>query len=181
MKFAVPLIASLTVSTYVAGNPEWMWLWPLDDYLRSSPYQLVTHIFCHAGLIHLLLNLLALVSFGPALEERWGSYDFLAAYLCCGAAGGVLQAIFSGPVIGASGALFGMFFAYAWMRPRAKIITIIPWPIPAWLCVAIYAALSALAWAFDWVPGVAHAAHLGGGIAGLVLVISLPRNNKPQA
>lgn len=182
MKSAVGLIFILTLGVYVAGNPEWLWLWPLDDYLHSSPYQLVTHIFCHSGLIHLLINLLALVSFGPALERRWGSYDFLAAYLYCGAAGGVLQASISTlPVIGASGALFGMFFAYAWMKPRAKIVTIIPWPMPAWLCVTLYAAISLAAWMLNWMPGVAHAAHLAGGTAGLLLAISLPTNNKPQA
>lgn len=174
----VGFIFILTVLVYVAGNPPSLALWPvLSGQFR--PWQLLTYALVHGNLLHLALNMLALLSFGPALEREWGRWRFLACYAAAAAMGGALQAMLvDRPIVGASAALFGLFAAYVVQKPKARIATLLPWQLPAWSVLALYAVLSVAAWAFGWVNNVAHVAHLGGMFTGLAFAIT--RNNKPR-
>jgi membrane associated rhomboid family serine protease len=87
---------------------------PLTGYLAfmpsnvlSAPWTLVTYMFAHGGFMHLLFNMLGLFFFGPPLEARWGSNDFLKFYFVCGAGGAALSFLvaFGSPIIGASAAV----------------------------------------------------------------------------
>ena len=160
------LIETLTV--YACGNPQILWLWPM-----TSPehrwWQPLTYALVHGGPVHLALNMLALVSFGPSLERTWGPLKFLGCYAMCAAAGGVLQVWGAhAPIVGASASLFGLFAAYTLENPRRAIISLFPFPLPAWAVLVGYLALTAAAWYFGWLPGVAHEAHLAGAGVGLM-------------
>ena len=176
MRVTLTLLA-LTVVVYLAGNPMWLALWPIPSY-EFRPWQLLTYAFLHGNTMHLVVNMLALLSFGPALERGWGRQKFIACYALAAAFGGALQALMSDgrPVVGASAALFGLFAAYVIGKPKARIITLFPWPLPAWVLLVAYLVLSGLALAFDWLHGVAHVAHLGG----IVIGVAFAANNKPR-
>src|SRR5918999_2555556 len=102
---------------------------PLDQLvlvpalIPYRPWTLVTYMFLHGGLSHILFNMLALYFFGSRVELRLGSRHFILLYLISGIAGGLLSLVFSPrvPIIGASGAVFGVSFAFAYFWPRERI------------------------------------------------------------
>lgn len=159
---------ALCCGVAILGTHPALWLWPLhsDDFRW---WQLVTHQFVHGNFLHLAVNMLALVSFGPTVERRMGHLCFAGCFLACGVFGGLAQQMGASqaPLVGASGSLLGLFAVYVVANPKARIVTPLLYPIPAWLALVLYAVLTLLAIHFGWVPGVAHAAHLGGMCMGL--------------
>jgi membrane associated rhomboid family serine protease len=140
---------------------------PLDAL--SRPWTFITYMFVHAGLLHLAFNLLALAVFGGAVEQRMGGRAFISYYLLCGLGGALLSYGMMlvvkdvRPVVGASGAIYGVMLAFGWAWPNLPV-TVFPFPepIPARWLVAFLLGLSLL---LDWIGlsrGVAHLAHLGG-------------------
>lgn len=170
----------VTVLIYAWGNPMWLALWPITSE-KFHLWQLVSYAFVHGSVLHLLVNMLGLVSFGPALERAWGADRFLVCYLLAAAFGGVIQASLADrPVVGASAALFGLFAAYVINKPKAKIVTIVPWPLDAWKVLLVYALLTSAAWLFGWATSVAHAAHLGGMLIGVMFALASEKRNAPD-
>jgi membrane associated rhomboid family serine protease len=144
----------------------------------DHPWTFVTYQFLHAGLLHVAFNLLALLVFGPAVEERLGGGTFLAYYLGCGLGGAALSfaLMLLVPVhvmVGASAAVYGVMLAYAWFWPDDGIFVFpFPEPIPVKWIVTFAVAVSLVLALFSRNDGVAHLAHLGGfgtGAAFLVL------------
>jgi membrane associated rhomboid family serine protease len=171
-----------------------------------QPYQLVTHMFMHGSFFHLLFNMFGLWMFGSMMEKLWGHKRFLIFYLICGLVAGVAQMgsyaysnwgwdhNFMSPeyielyqnmlsmnaTVGASGAIMGILAAYAYTFPNTQLyIFPIPFPIKTkWALTALIA--------FDIFGGVtnspsdnvAHFAHVGGAIAGLIIVIFWNKTNK---
>ncbi len=146
---------------------------------------LVTHQFLHAGWLHLLGNLLYLWIFGDSVEARLGSGRFLVFYLIAGIAAAVAQAIVApAPMVGASGAIAGVLGAYLVLSPTARIrtlvflgifITAVDLPaiivIGEWLAIQLLAGLELMRIApHRATENVAYVAHLGGFLAGIVLV-----------
>lgn len=135
------------------------------DILRR-PWTLFTYMFLHSprGFSHILFNMLALFFFGPRVESLLGSRRFITLYLISGFAGGILSLFFAryNPIIGASGAVFGVQLAFAmhWPRERIMIWGIIPvearWLIVATTLMSLYGGFGGGG------GGVAHFAHLGG-------------------
>lgn len=165
-------------------DPGWLTnllaLYPVDSgYFRF--YQLLTHLFTHStdSIFHLLFNMYALWLFGSVLEKAWGAKKFLIFYLACGL-GAALSQMFlsSSPAIGASGAIMGLLAGFAYTYPNVQFYILpIPFPIKAkWLAVA-YAAYDVFG-EFFLGDGVAHLAHLGGLVMGLILVIIWNKNNR---
>jgi membrane associated rhomboid family serine protease len=162
-------------------------LWPVDSPF-FEPYQIFTHMFAHsdAGLIHLLFNMFMLWMFGKTLENVWGSKRFLTFYLLCGigaAAAHLLIQYLTGGfsfVVGASGAIFGVFAAFALLFPNTEMyIMFIPVPIKAkWVAIG-YMALD-LFGGISQTPGdnIAHFAHLGGALTGVIIVLIWNKTNK---
>ncbi len=156
---------------------------------------LFSSMFLHGGWFHLISNMWALYIFGDNVEDRMGSGRYLVFYLICGVAAGVTQAFVSAgsgvPLVGASGAIAGVLAAYLLLYPNARVITLVPIfflfqfiEIPA----VIYLAFWAISQLFSGVlslggstatGGVAYWAHIGGFVAGLVLVRLFAR--RPQA
>ena len=140
----------------------------------TRPWTFVTYMFVHAGLLHLLANMLMLYVFGTAVESRMGSRNFILYYLYCGVGAAVLSLLLGGimPVgafVGASGAVLGVAVAFAFFWPEAELIVFpIPIPIKARTLVLGLVALDVIGsrlWPND---GIAHLAHVGGALFGFL-------------
>ena len=154
---------------------EYFALWPFG--YGFLPWQLVSYQFMHAGFSHILYNLFGLWMFGMEIENIWGSRRFLIYYLVCGIVAGIFQLALSpifeptqiGPTVGASGAVYGVLIAFAMMFPDRYIFLYFLVPIKAKYFVGILIMLGVFAIGS---PGnVANLAHLGGALAGLVMIL----------
>ena len=134
------------------------------------PWTLVTYMFAHGSFMHLFFNMLGLFFFGPPLESRWGSREFLKFYVICGLGGAALSFLFAfnSPIIGASAAVYGVMLAFALNWPDAPIYIWGIFPVPAKWLVALLAVFSLMAAFQGRADGVAHFAHLGGFAAAFV-------------
>jgi rhomboid family protein len=147
-----------------------------------KPYQLVTHMFAHGGFLHILFNMYALWLFGSVLERIWGAKKFLIFYLVCGLAAGLTQMFFVpyGAAIGASGAIMGLLAAFAYTFPNTEFFILpFPFPIKAKYMAIIFAGFD-LFGGFAGGDDVAHFAHLGGLVMGLILVIIWNKTDKKR-
>ncbi|HEM46535.1 MAG TPA: rhomboid family intramembrane serine protease [Alphaproteobacteria bacterium] len=141
----------------------------------TRPWTPLTYQFVHGGFMHVLFNMLAVFFFGPPLERAMGGTAFVRYYLVCGV-GAALTAVLLVPligapvVIGASGAVFGVMLAFAWKWPDAPIYVWGVLPVKAkWLVTILgLGALWATMQAGRLGGGVAHWAHLGGLLTGIV-------------
>ncbi len=155
----------------------------------SSSLTLVSYQFLHGGWGHILFNMLFLWVFGDNIEDALGHLRFIAFFLICGVAGGLLHSIVDPqsltPTIGASGAIAGVLGGYLLLYPRARLLVLafgfIPLRLPALLVIGTFFAQDLL-WGITGtaaVQGVAVWAHIGGFIAGAILVILLKRAHIP--
>jgi membrane associated rhomboid family serine protease len=138
------------------------------DSAFTRPWTFFSYMFVHAGLLHLLFNMLMLFVFGAPVESRMGSRAFILYYLYCGVGAAVfclaLSGVMSvGPFVGASGAVLGVALAFAMFWPDAELI-VFPFPIPvrARTLVMILVGLDVLLYFVTPGDGVAHLAHVGG-------------------
>ena len=133
--------------------------------LLERPWTLFTYMFSHstAGLTHVLFNMLGLFFFGPRVELRIGGPAFIRLYLIAGMTGGLLSWVITpySPIVGASGAVFGVQLAFAMFYPRDKIYIWGVLPIEARVLVVIMTVVS-LYGGLSGGGNVAHFAHLGG-------------------
>ncbi len=138
-----------------------------------EPYQLVTHMFAHGGFFHLFFNMFVLWMFGTMLERSWGPKKFLIFYFACGLAAGAAHLLLeNSPAVGASGAIMGLFAAFAYLFPNTQLIIFpIPVPVKAKYAVAIMAAFDLFGGVYPSGSNIAHFAHLGGLVMGFILVI----------
>ena len=144
------------------------------------PWTLVTYMFLHADLMHLLVNMMGLYFFGPRLEGRLGTGRFMVLYLVSGVAGALLS-VFTprAAIVGASGALFGVYYGFAHFWPRDRIFIWGVIPVEARVLVIIMTVL-ALYGGMTGGGGVAHLAHLGGFLGGF-LYLRLSERYSPAA
>ncbi len=164
---------------------------PQELDLIPAPLTVVTSMFMHGGILHLLGNLLFLWIFADDVEDRLGRIRFAAFYLCCGVAAAMAQVLPRPdsviPMIGASGAISGVLAAYALMYPHARIAVAVPvfftlqiFRLRALLVLGIWFFIQLLS-SLMTEPGdggIAFRAHLGGFVAGLVLLpLFLPRRH----
>jgi membrane associated rhomboid family serine protease len=144
---------------------------PLLVWKKYFLWQLFTYIFLHGGLSHILFNLIALWMFGGELENYWGSKKFLRYFLYCGIGAGICTVIFSPyqfvPVIGASGAIYGILLAFGWLFPNRPILIYFLLPIPAKYFVIIFGLIELFSSMQGTGGGIAHLTHLGGLIFGI--------------
>lgn len=205
----------------------------LDYYLAMfypgsahfKPWQIVSHIFMHGNITHLLFNILGVWMFGAKLEQIWGPKRFLQFYFFSALGAFLLhfgiiyfqiqQALpfvdpenldmvisegrnllsngrnytdtylsalnynYNIPVLGASGALFGILVAFAMYWPNTELFFLfIPVPIKAKYAVIGYAVFELFSGISGFMPGIAHFAHLGGALFGFVLVKYWNKKNR---
>lgn len=216
-------------SRHIIGDVETMFGLHYIGSPLFRPWQLLTHMFMHGGLWHIVLNMFGLFMLGPRVEYRWGSQRFLTYYLLCGLGSAALymgwqwfgahealamasledlasvrKTVIEGareglvysfsdpeaqqvydlwriPMVGASGALFGILVAFGMLYPNVELTTLIyfvPIRMKAKWFVAMYAATEL----FSGVANVAgdntaHFAHIGGLVAGFFLVRMYEKNN----
>ncbi len=169
----------------------WFALWPMQSIDGRSNFhlwQIVTYSFLHdsTGVAHLLFNMLGLWMFGSEIERYVGPRRLLACYFASVVTAALSQLFVpmlfgapAAPTIGASGGVFGLLLAYAFLFPRRKVVPLIPpIPMPAWLFATVYAGIELYLGVTGTLSGVAHFAHLG-GMVGSALVIS--RWRRPAA
>jgi len=148
---------------------------------------IATSMFLHGGVLHLLGNMVFLWIFGNNVEDATGHLRFLVFYLGCGAAAAAAHIVFhpasNVPMVGASGAISGVLGAYFLLYPHARIVTLV-WlgffaqtvQIPAFVFLGFWFLVQSFSWAVGGGGGgggVAFAAHVGGFVAGLLLLVPL--------
>lgn len=136
---------------------------------RFMIWQLVTYMFVQADPFHLLFNMLVLWFFGPALEHRWGTLRFWNFYLVVGAGAAFAYAVLTlltgrgaFPVIGASGAIYGVMLAYAAYHPNSRVYFWGVFPIAIKYLVAILVLLDLFSAMNQTATRVSYLTHLGG-------------------
>jgi membrane associated rhomboid family serine protease len=156
-------------------------LWPLGPYF--APWQVFTYAFLHSpqSFAHIFFNMFAVFMFGSRLELFFGTARYVVLYvasLLAAAAAQLAVTYATGavyPVVGASGAVFGLLLAFAMFFPRERLMLLFPpIPMPAWLFVTLYGVLELTLGVTGRQSQVAHFAHLG-GMLGSALVILIWR------
>jgi membrane associated rhomboid family serine protease len=157
---------------------------------RLHPAALVTSMFLHGGWLHLIGNMWFLWIFGDNVEELLGHAKYLLFYLLCGLAAGLVHITFNLdsrlPTIGASGAIAGVMGAYLLKFPRARVVTLVPvffflttMEIPAsvilvyWFVIQFFSGVWSIGYSQLSQGGVAWFAHVGGFLAGMLLIVAL--------
>jgi len=138
------------------------------------PWQIVTYAFLHGNFNHLFFNMLGLWMFGGELEHVWGQKRFLQFYAASVVAAALTQLIVNAllgsnlPTVGASGGLFGLLLAFAMIFPNRIILLFFVIPMKAKYLVALYGVIELYQGVYVLNSGVAHFAHLGGMLGGLL-------------
>ncbi len=149
--------------------------WFQGGFSEFKPYQVVTNFFAHGGIMHIVLNMYALVAIGSAVEMVFRERKFLEFYLFCGLFSSVMLALFDParvPVVGASGAISGLLAAFAIYYPEARLgLLFIPIQFKARDFVLGFAGISALLFLISIKEpaaggGVSHFGHLMGILGG---------------
>jgi membrane associated rhomboid family serine protease len=147
-----------------------------------------TSMFLHGSWGHVIGNMWFLWIFGDNIEDHLGHFSYIVFYLMCGLAAALTQFVLTphlqGPTVGASGAIAGVLGAYFVLYPRAKVLTwffVVVFYVPAWLMLGYWflvqffsGTASSIAAVGQAGPGVAFWAHVGGFIAGIVLIKLFP-------
>ncbi len=195
--YTAPVVTTLLI---VACALVFFFELSLDDYSRNyfitryglipahmRPFTLVSSMFLHGGWSHILGNMLFLWAFGKSLEDAMGHTRFLGFYMVCGIAAGITHVFFNPytplPTVGASGAIAGVMGAYLVKFPRARIHTLIflfifvtTTDVPAafilvyWFVTQLFSEYGSITSTQVTPGGVAYAAHIGGFVAGMILV-----------
>ncbi len=176
-----------------------------SDYYRL--WQFITYMFLHSpeNFFHIIFNMFALWMFGSTLENLWGSKRFLLFYIICGLGAAIVhmgamaydfnqiekelyvrgidinsfyQSV-KRPTLGASGAVMGIFAAFAYTFPNSKLLILpIPFPIKAKWALLGLVLLDLFGGISNQQSGVAHFAHLGGAAVGILLVMIWNKSNR---
>jgi len=170
----------------------WLALWPagIEELARGSAlaqslpqfhlWQILTYGFLHGPMFHIFFNMFGLWMFGTPLEQAWGARRFVFYYLMCILGAGLCQLVVASwslqsgqlyPTLGASGGVYGLLLAFGMRYPNRIIMLLIPpIPMPAKYFVIVFAAFELFAGISGTQAGVAHFAHLGGMVTGLLLL-----------
>jgi len=151
-----------------------------DTAFGPRSYTLVTHMFLHANLLHILGNTIFLVFFGMPLEARIGPRRMAAIYLVSGVMAGVLDSLASigivgdvvVPRVGASGAIFGIMGAFLALYPHQRILMpflVIIMEAPVWVGVLLYGGFETYLVLIQASDGIGHMAHVGGVVTGIIV------------
>ncbi len=165
---------------------------PAELAAIPATLSMLTSMFLHGGWMHLIGNMLYLWIFGNNVEDALGHGRFVVFYLLCGLAAALAQAFqdpgSSVPMIGASGAIGGVLGAYVLLYPRARVLVVVPLGfffytlrIPAMIVLGLWFGLQFVSTvlAGEQVGGVAYWAHIGGFVAGMVLILPFRRKGFP--
>lgn len=182
--FSLQLIFYPLIDNYFALTPI--------EAISGSYWQFFTYMFLHATYdqfgrlypFHIGMNMFVLLIFGPSVEESLGRNRFLILYFISGTGSAIFHILLTGisniPMLGASGAVFGILTAYGILFPRNWIIIYPGIPLPAIMAVAVFAVVSFFFGIFDIEKGVANFGHLGGIITGCIFTLYWKKVKKIQ-
>lgn len=143
-------------------------------------YQFLTYGFFHANFMHILMNMLTLWMFGSEIEEHWGKKKFLILYVSAIFLGGIfaylrdvlLPTPYDSLTLGASGGVYGLLIAYAFLWPDRQVLFMMIFPVK----IKYLVMLLMLIIAFSQPGGnISHSAHLGGAAAGLLVYLAIAK------
>jgi membrane associated rhomboid family serine protease len=174
------LIPSELLQVNILGGPA---RGPYDAVAVPEGYTLLSYMFLHGDILHLLSNMLFLWVFGDNVEDAMGHIKFLVFYLACGVAGGLVHSLALPssklPLIGASGAVAGVIAAYLMLHPRVMVWVLafrfIPLRISAAWVLGVWVATQLFMVILNQPDQVAWWAHIGGMVAGAVLILFMRR------
>jgi membrane associated rhomboid family serine protease len=160
--------------------------------LPQAFFPILTSMFLHASWLHIIGNMWVLWIFGDNIEDYLGHFAYLLFYLVCGFAASIAHILLNlgsrVPSVGASGAIAGVMGAYFILYPKARVLTLVPliifftfWWLPAWIVLGYWFLLQFLSGASTAIAttsqsgGVAFWAHVGGFVAGILLIKLMPQ------
>ncbi len=156
-----------SVYTLFGLVPKYVW-----SKLRF--WQPVTYMFLHGGWLHVGINMFVLWMFGREIEWRWGKKEFLKFYFITGVGSGIVTMLFSlhsvTPVIGASGAIYGVLLAYGMMFPERYVYLYFLFPLKVKYFVAIIGGIAFFSSLSNPGDTIAHLTHLSGMIIGYLYI-----------
>ena len=199
---AIMFLATFTLNRFNIDLSDYLGLhfFLAKDFM---PHQLFTYMFMHANFEHIFFNMFALWMFGNTLENIWGSKRFLLFYIVCGLGAAICQEVVqfidfemrtdwnglallndgmrevlnTWNTVGASGAVYGLLLAFGMLFPNSRIYLYFLFPIKAKWFVIGYAVIELLS-GFFTSGNVAHFAHLGGMLFGLILILIWKKKGK---
>jgi len=142
--------------------------------LFFRPWTLLTSMFLHGSITHLLFNMYVLLMFGSLLEQRMGSKRFLFIYLLSGLIAALVSSFVYRAALGASGAIMGMLGVLIILMPDLKVLFFFVIPMSLRTAAIIFALIDL----FGIIPGVAHIAHLTGLSCGLLYGLYLKKQKR---
>jgi len=168
----------------------------VPDHLHYS--QLLTSMFVHGGWLHVIGNMWFLWVFGRNIEDLLGHVPYLLFYLTSGVAAGLAQVLIDPysriPTVGASGAIAGVMGAYLVKYPRARIVTLVfifffitTFDLPAaflliyWFAIQFFSGVGSIGYSQASSSNIAFFAHIGGFIAGMLLILVIPAQRRYKA
>ncbi len=137
----------------------------VSEDILVRPWILITSMFLHGSLSHLVFNMIALIVFGPLVEERIGTKRFLILYITGGLLAGIGASFFYSSALGASGAIMGIAGMAIVLYPTKKILFYMVIPMPLWMLGILYIVIDSFGIFFP--SGTANIAHLIGLAIGL--------------
>jgi rhomboid protease GluP len=180
--WVTPALAALNVVVFVAmmvaaggfGTVEWLRLVGLGSNfgpltLHGEWWRLLTSLFLHGNLVHLLLNVWVFWGVGRLCERLYGSGPYTLIFFGCGVLAGLTRVVWDPgvPSIGASGAIFGVIGAFVAFALHSHQQIMVSIPRSTWLSTVVFALYSLVS---GWVtPGIDNAAHVGGLVSGVIL------------
>ena len=182
----IMFVATLFNEQFMIGT--FSLFYPESPFFRW--WQPITHMFMHGGFFHIFFNMYSLFLFGSVLERTIGSKKFVVFYFLSGIGSMLLHLltihiwaspevrIFT-PMLGASGAIYGLFIGYGMLYPDSVLTLMFP-PVSLkaqWM-MAIFVGIELLIGVLDTADGVAHFAHLGGAILGFVMILYWKKSGK---
>ena len=143
-------------------------VWPItSEYFQI--YQFVTHMFVHSNFAHLFLNMIILIMFGELIEKNLKN-NFILFYIICGVGASIIQMIFGLgiPMVGASGAIFGIIVLYTILKPNQKVYLLFLIPLKLKYALFIILGLEIYQVFLPIFDNIGHYAHLGGALTALL-------------
>lgn len=165
---------------------------PEGILIRFQPFQIITHMFSHADVGHIFFNMLSLFFLGPMVESSIGPKKFLGLYFISGFVALLAHFLIFNlpfllgqtteiplPILGASGAVYGVTIAFATLFPQRELMLLFPpIPIKAWVMAILLIGIGLYQGITGSGGNVAHFAHLGGALAGFVLASHWKRGGR---
>ena len=182
---AMLLIANVLVffATFVPQIFDFLALTPTSAVGKGYIWQFFTYMYVHSGFEHIFLNMFSLVMFGPRIEERMGKGKFFLFYTICGLGSAFFHILIEGvgsvPLVGASGAIFGVLTAYGLFYPKQIIYFQLFIPMPAIVFIGILALIQII-YGVLGAGSIAFWGHIGGMITGFILIRLFNFGRKPK-